>query len=128
MPAKKTNKKATAKKKQKVEEITQTHGKDETTSNMSPSALSQVWGDTGLSKYKTLEKEEYQNYLKQLNKTDLHRHAAEMGIIPIDNKENLHKRLLGEFVKHTASYRMPQVQVPKKPLSQKAKDILAEGR
>ena len=65
---------------------------------------------------------------KSLNKTDLQRHAAEVGIIPIDNKENLQKRLLGEFVKHTASYRIPRVKHPVQPLSQKAKDILAEGR
>jgi hypothetical protein len=129
MPARKTNKKTTAKKAtKKVEELNQTHGKDEMAEKMAPSSLSQVWGDTGISKYKTLDEGEYTSYLKSLNKTDLHRHAAEMGIIPIENKENLYKRLIGEFTKHTASYRMPQVKPPVKTLSRKAKDILSEGR
>ena len=129
MPARKSTKKTTAKKTTKsVEDLNQTHGKDEMAEKMAPSSLNQVWGDTGISKYKTLDQGEYQTYLRSLNKTDLHRHAAEMGIIPIENKENLYKRLLGEFTKHTASYRMPQVKAPKKPLSRKAKDILSEGR
>ena len=129
MPARKTNKKTTAKKAtKKVEELNQTHGKDEMSEKMAPSSLSQVWGDTGISKYKTLDEGEYTSYLKSLNKTDLHHHAAEMGIIPIENKENLYKRLIGEFTKHTASYRMPQVKPPAKTLSRKAKDILSEGR
>ena len=129
MPARKSTKKTTAKKTTKsVEDLNQTHGKDEMAEKMAPSSLNQVWGDTGISKYKTLDQDEYQTYLRSLNKTDLHRHAAEMGIIPIENKENLYKRLLGEFTKHTASYRMPQVKSPMKPLSKKAKDILSEGR
>lgn len=129
MPARKSTKKTTAKKTTKsVEDLNQTHGKDEMAKKMAPSSLNQVWGDTGISKYKTLDQGEYQTYLRSLNKTDLHRHAAEMGIIPIENKENLYKRLLGEFTKHTASYRMPQVKSPMKPLSKKAKDILSEGR
>ena len=129
MPARKTTKKTTAKKaSEKIEDLNQTHGKDEMSEKMSPSSLNQLWGDTGLSKYKPLDEGEYTSYLKSLNKTDLHRHAAEMGIIPIENKENLYKRLLGEFTKHTASYRMPQVKTPSKPLSRKAKDILSEGR
>ena len=129
MPARKTTKKTTAKKaSEKIEDLNQTHGKDEMSEKMSPSSLNQLWGDTGLSKYKTLDEGEYTSYLISLNKTDLHRHAAERAIIPVDNKENLYKRLLGEFTKHTASYRMPQVKAPKKPLSRKAKDILSEGR
>ena len=129
MPARKTTKKTTAKKaSEKIEDLNQTHGKDEMSEKMSPSSLNQLWGDTGLSKYKTLDEGEYTSYLKSLNKTDLHRHAAEMGVIPIENKENLYKRLLGEFTKHTASYRMPKIKAPSKPLSRKAKDILSEGR
>ena len=120
----KISKKATAKKKS-VKNLSQTHGKEE---KFEPTTLDQIWGDTGMSKYKTLDQEVYHKHLKSLNKTDLQRHAAEVGIIPIDNKENLQKRLLGEFVKHTASYRIPRVKPPMKPLSQKAKDILAEGR
>ena len=132
MAAKKTNKKSTkkttAKRVKKVTDLEQTHGKQEETPKVTPSTLDQVWGDTGLSKYRTLDAGEYKGYLDSLNKTDLHRHAAEMGIIPVDNKENLYKRLLGEFTKHTATYKMPRIKTRSKPLSQKAKDILAEGR
>jgi len=131
MAAKKNNKKgikkATAKKAKKVTDLEQTHGKKEIP-KAAPSTLDQVWGDTGLSKYRTLDAGEYKSYLDSLNKTDLHRHAAEMGIIPVDNKENLYKRLMGEFTKHTATYKMPQIKPPLNSLSQEAKDILAEGR
>ena len=131
MAVKKTNKKstekATAKRAKKVTDLEQTHGREETP-KVVPSTLDQIWGDTGLSKYRTLDAGEYKSYLDSLNKTDLHRHAAEMGIIPVDNKENLYKRLTGEFTKHTATYKMPQIKTRSQPLSQKAKDILAEGR
>lgn len=128
MPRKKTTaKKATAKKtaSKKVKELNQTHGKVE---GPQPTTLDQIWGDTGLSKYRTLEASEYQIYLNQLNKSDLQRHAAEMGIVPVDSREMLSNRLLKEFNRYVASFKMPSVSKPNQPMSAEVKKILSEGR
>jgi len=110
----------------KVKELKQTHGKDE--ASPKSTTLDQIWGDTGLSKYKTMEITEYRGSLKGMNKTDLQRHASEVGIIPVDNRDILVKRLEGEFNKYVANYRVPQVKSNPRILSQEAKDILSEGR
>ena len=126
MPRKKANK-TTAKKAapKKVDELNQAHGKEETAK---PTTLDQIWGDTGLSKYRTLDATEYGTYLKQLNKSDLQRHAAEMGIVPVDSREMLSNRLLKEFNRYAASFRMPTVNQNTSPISDEARKILSEGR
>lgn len=90
--------------------------------------MDQIWGDTGLSKYRTLDASEYEIYLKQLNKSDLQRHAAEMGIVPVDSREMLSNRLLKEFNRYVASFKMPSANSPNQPISDKVKKILSEGR
>ena len=44
--------------KNKLEELNQTHAKNETNN---PTTLDQVWGDEGLGKYKTLNRDKYKN-------------------------------------------------------------------
>tara|TARA_B100002019_G_scaffold128042_1_gene110182 strand:- start:305 stop:685 length:381 start_codon:yes stop_codon:yes gene_type:complete len=126
MPRKKASK-TTAKKAstKKVTELNQAHGKVE---GPEPTTLDQIWGDTGLSKYRTLDASEYEIYLKQLNKSDLQRHAAEMGIVPVDSREMLSNRLLKEFNRYVASFKMPSASKPNQPVSDKVKKILSEGR
>tara|TARA_Y100000004_G_scaffold175581_1_gene215333 strand:- start:1939 stop:2319 length:381 start_codon:yes stop_codon:yes gene_type:complete len=126
MPRKKASK-TTAKKAstKKVAELNQAHGKVE---GPEPTTLDQIWGDTGLSKYRTLDASEYEIYLKQLNKSDLQRHAAEMGIVPVDSREMLSNRLLKEFNRYVASFKMPSASKPNQPVSDKVKKILSEGR
>ena len=126
MPRKKASK-STAKKAstKKVTELNQAHGKVE---GPEPTTLDQIWGDTGLSKYRTLDASEYEIYLKQLNKSDLQRHAAEMGIVPVDSREMLSNRLLKEFNRYVASFKMPSASKPNQPVSDKVKKILSEGR
>ncbi len=111
----------------KINELEQVHGKDE--AKYRPTTLDQVWGDEGLGKYKTMEVDKYENYLSGLTKTDLQKHAAEIGVVPIDNRDMLKRRLRGEFKKHVASYRMPSVKntTDKKPSDEVIK-ILKEGR
>ena len=127
MPRKKASK-TTAKNAftKKVTELNQAHGKVE---GPEPTTLDQIWGDTGLSKYRTLDASEYEIYLKQLNKSDLQRHAAEMGIVPVDSREMLSNRLLKEFNRYVASFKMPTANNnPNQPVSDKVKRILSEGR
>jgi len=116
-----------ARRKKKVNELNQVHGKDET--QYRPTSLDQVWGDEGFGKYKTMDLEKYESHLQALNRTDLQKHAAEIGVVPIDNRDMLKKRLVGEFKKHVASYRMPNVKdtTDKKPSDEVIK-ILREGR
>ena len=131
MPRKKasksTAKRATTKKTgpEKLNELNQAHGKVE---GPEPTTLDQIWGDSGLSKYRTLDASEYEIYLKQLNKSDLQRHAAEMGIVPVDSREMLSNRLLKEFNRYVASFKMPSANKSTQPVSDKVKRILSEGR
>jgi len=114
--------------KRSVKDITQAHGKEE---KAQPTTLDQIWGDTGLWKYNTMDAEEYQNELRELNKTDLQAHATKIGLIPIDNKEMLSKRLLREFKRHVSSYNVSNKTPNAKndgDVSAKVKNILAEGR
>ena len=112
--------------KKKLSELKQTHGKEE---KFEPTTLDQVWGDEGLGKYKTMDVETYDNYLSGLHKADIQKHAAEVGIVPIDNREMLKKKLVGEFKKHVSSYRKPSLnkKKPEKPSDDVLK-ILREGR
>jgi hypothetical protein len=99
-----------AKKKLNLNEIHQTHGKDE--SKETVQSLDQLWGDDGLSKYKTLDVVEYTEELAGMNKTDLQNHAAKLGLVPVDSREILVKRLVAEFKKHVTRYekvRKPEV-------------------
>ena len=115
-----------AQKPPKLEEMSQTHGKEE---NFQPTSLDQIWGDTGLTKYGTMDAKSYEAKIKDMNRTDLFRHSTTVGIVPIDDRANLEKRLLREFKKHVSAYRRPHDEgTPKTKLSADAKKILEEGR
>lgn len=111
-------------KKSKLDNLSQTHGKIEN----QKITLDQVWGDDGTRKYGTLDAEEYDKYLKGLVKSDLQAHAVKIGLVPIDNRETLVKRLKQEFVKHTSQFRVRPNLKSNKPVSKSARDILSEGR
>lgn len=110
-------------KKSKLDSLNQTHGQVE-----SPRTLDQVWGDSGEGKYGTLELTEYQKYLKECTKSDLQAHAVKIGLIPVDNRDTLVKRLEREFIKHVSLYRPAPRPNNGLKLSKSAKDILAEGK
>ena len=127
MPRKKTTKKITASKK-KLENLSQTHGKEE--NGVQPTTLDQIWGDTGLWKYKTMDSEEYTDYLKNLNKSDLQAHATKMGLVPVDNRDTLTQRLVREFKKHVSAYTTPTHKDPTADgkVSEEVRKILREGK
>ena len=110
-------------KKNKLDSLTQTHAQVE-----SPRTLDQIWGDSGQSKYGTLVLAEYQKYLKELTKSDLQAHAIKVGLIPIDNRETLVKRLEKEFNKHVSLYQPAPITKNNIKLSKTARDILEDGR
>lgn len=113
------------KKKTKLDDLSQTHGKLE---KYEYKTLDQILGDDGMSKYKTLDLEKYNEFLNDLNKSDLQSHAIKIGLLPIDNRDLLSKRLLKEFEKYTSSYKLPRLEVKEIKLDKKARDVLAEGR
>ena len=130
----KASKAKTQKKPRKTSELSQTHGKTEEP-EFQPTTLDQIWGDTGNDKYGTLDEEEYQRELDEFSLTDLHAHAAEVGIIPIDSRDMLERRLVKEFNRHVNVYRKPNVgsSTPTKEeemnkIPKKVWDILREGR
>ena len=122
---KKTSKKATAKKGKKIKELSQAHGKEE---KFQATTLDQIWGDEGTSRYRTLDVGEYEKQLGDMALADLQAHATQVGLIPIDNMEQLRKRLITEFQKYTSAYKVPKINTKNKPVSKEAMRILAEGK
>jgi len=112
-------------KRKKIEELSQTHGKLENTQYKS---LDQIWGDTGLSKYNTTNLQDYTNLINEMNKSDLQAHANKIGLVPIDNREMLTKRLVSEFKKFISSFNVPKNIDNSVNLDKKSKDILSEGK
>lgn len=131
MPRKKSTSKASVKK-PKIEDLAQADGRDdskqETVIESKPRTLNQVWGDDGLWKYSTMNADEYNVQLDEMNKSDLQAHAQSVGLIPIDDVVLLRKRLKNEFKSHISKYQ--NVDQPKQTtsISKEARNILKEGR
>ena len=131
MPRKKTTsaKKTSAKKATKVKDMSQTHGKVE---KPLYSTLEQIWGDTGLSRYGTFDENEYAEELRDMTKSDIQAHANKLGLIPIDNRTELIKRLMKEFIYHKRKYSsIPadiQINNIDANFSPEVRKILSEGK
>jgi hypothetical protein len=106
MASRKQPKKAKASKK-KIDEMNQTHGKVEKTDEFQPTSLDQIWGSDGSSKYGTLSIDDYESQLKEMSKAELHIHATKIGLIPVDDRGMLTKRLVREFTKHVSQFQTP---------------------
>jgi len=102
------------------------HGKID---SAEPTMLEQIWGFNELSKYGTLDEEEYEKNLLEMSKIDLQAHARELGIVPIDSVERLTQNLLREFKNYVFYLRKPAKaqSAPKNP-TKTVKAILSEGR
>ena len=121
-PARKKPKKTTS----KMKSLSQTHGKEE---SFKPTTLAQIWGDDGISKYGTLNETEYVQKIDEMHFSDLKTHAADLGLIPVDYRHLLSKRLLSEFRSHVNEYTTPvdNDAIPDSP-SEKVRKILEEGK
>tara|TARA_Y100000004_G_scaffold90840_1_gene101813 strand:- start:763 stop:1146 length:384 start_codon:yes stop_codon:yes gene_type:complete len=125
-------KKSSKKKKVALKDMSQTDGMaiDETPKT-EPSTLNQVWGDDGTSIYKTMDIDVYEQVLSNMSKADLKNEATRVGLLPIDNMQQLKARLIREFKMHVSSYKRPASSgKPQNPLDvpDKIRKILEEGR
>lgn len=112
--------------KKNVSEMSQTHGKVE---KFKPTTLDQIWGNDSLSRYSTLNYEEYQRNLKAMDKSKMKEHAINLGLVPIDNLAVLQERLLTEFRAYISQYAPVPDQTPENQpkASEKILKILREG-
>ena len=100
-----TKSKASARKKSKpVKDLSQTHGQVE---ENTPTTLDQIWGDDGTSRYGGVNEEAYRHQIDGMNRTDLQMHASKIGLIPVDSRDQLTKRLMREYRKHHNHYVQP---------------------
>lgn len=109
----------------KLSKLKQTDGQIETESR----TLAQFFGETIQSKYKTTSEEEYLAFLKEMNKSDLHRHAIKCGLMPKDDRDRLITSLIREFRRVVASYKpLPVIKQTNKPLPKQLSNFLAGQR
>lgn len=118
--------KAGKKPKKSLKSLSQTHGKEE---KYKPTTLDQIWGDTGNTKYGTTDVNEYIRKLEDMNTSDLQTHAHKMGLIPVDDRVTVTKKLVSEFKRYISGYKKPNHPLPaNSPVSKEVKKILEEGR
>lgn len=109
----------------KLSQLKQTDGQLE----KQPRTLSQFFGETVQCKYHTTDTNEYELFLKGMNKTDLHRHAIKCGLAPKDDRNRLITSLIREFKRVVASYKpLPIVKSNDKKIPKDLVDFLAGGR
>lgn len=116
----------------KVTKKVQSHGKDETAveAGTVPRTIDQILGDTGTWAYPGVTNAaDYESGLRMMPFSDLMRHAANHGLVPIDDKNRLIKTLVGKFKEHWNSYNFsgPTSKAPT-AISKEIAAILAQGR
>jgi hypothetical protein len=91
--------------------------------------LEQIWGTDTLSRYGTLDEQEYIHRIDNMTRADLEAHARQMGVVIVENSLRLKDKLIGEFKNYLALTRKPVNQnYPQTKISEAAKKILSEGR
>lgn len=123
---KKTGSKTKKNSKENNKQNMQTHAKEE---RFQPTTLDQIWGDNGNTKYGTTDLEVYINKISDMNKSDLQTHANLIGLVPVDDREILTRKLVSEFKKYVSGFTRP-LSSPKAPpfVSKEVARILAEGK
>lgn len=115
-----------------LDNLQQTHGKTEEEPKTQPTTLDQIWGDDGVWKYKTLDEEEYVNWLNDLTSSEIQSHANRLGFVPVGELDVLKKKLIEEFRGHVAKYNAAAARSRKKEevtqISPEALKILKEGQ
>lgn len=94
-----------------------------------PQTLDQVWGDTGISKYNTLDIETYASKINGFTRTDLQNECLRVGIGYNDNIPLIRKRLIAEFKSHVNLYKVvPDQLASDVKITPEIQKILDEGR
>lgn len=110
----------------KLDKLNITHGKTQT---FAPTTLDQILGDTGIGRYGTMDVEDYRKELEIMNKADLQAHATKVGLVPVDDRNRMIKRLVNEFNLYVSAYRRPVIKKQTSlELSPEVARILAQGR
>lgn len=114
------------KKSKKLNSLSQAHAKVETTQLTS---LDQIWGFNEISRYGTVDEEEYKARLTNMTRADLENHARSIGSIVVESSERLRDSLLKQFRAYVLSLKKPVSQNPSKiKISPEVQKILNEGR
>jgi len=121
-------------KKNKLQQLDQVDGK--LAGGNSFKTLDALIGENSSSPYRCSNENEYEDYLNQLNSTDLHRHAEKVGLVPSVERRVLKERMMREFRRFLASRSMVSQELVKNHmnsdshglnLSASARKILREG-
>lgn len=117
--------------KKKLQSLSQTHGKAQEKQTQ-PTTLDQIWGDDGAWKYKTLDEQEYVEWLNNLTSSEIQSHANRLGFVPVGELDVLKKKLIEEFRGHVAKYNAAAVRSRSKggatEVSPEVSKILKEGQ
>jgi hypothetical protein len=121
----KTVKKVKKVKAQKKEVFEITGRKD----SVIPTTLDQILGEDN-SPYSTNNVQEYIEMLGDFGKTDIANHAHLVGLIPIDNREELVRRLVKKFRGYQSSLMAPNPdsKIQDNNASSEILSIMSEGR
>lgn len=96
-----------------------------------PTTLEAVWGYNELSRYSTVDEQEYRALLMDMSRADLENHARKHQVSIVESSDRLREKLMNQFNGYVASLKKPLNQkLAKVPVSQleQARKILAEGR
>jgi len=90
----------------------------------------EIMGEKNPSKYGTTDIKEYEKKLNRMNTSDLQHHAASVQVLPREDRRLLIKLLLKQFqIDNSGILNVAKpLGVSQKKMSQRALDILAEGR
>lgn len=88
--------------KEKLNSVIEVDGK---VASDNPTALDQIWGADGASRYGTMNFDEYVAQLDDMLPVDLQNHARDVGLRPDVELHTLRSRLEAEFQKYVASFR-----------------------
>jgi hypothetical protein len=113
-------------KKTKLKSLTETHGKLET---KMPTSLDEVWGYNYLSRYGTINEQEYESKLREFTRSDLENEARAQGSIIVEDSERIKKELMKLFRSYVLSLNKPSdVKTQPIKITPEIKRILNEGR
>ncbi len=115
--------------KKKIADMQQIDGKLHET--IKPRTLDEIMGIQESIRYSTSDTLEYENALREMNRTDLWREAQRNGLVPTHDVVRLRKTLVAE---HTRYFRtrsqggQERIQANSEDFSEEVKKIMSEGR
>lgn len=99
-----------------------------------PRTLEETWGGFNeMSRYGTMDENEYKSKIRIMSRTDLESHARQLGIVIVESTSRLQDRLINTFQNYVATVKGPTDLVTgadtgKPVITDEIKNILAEGR